>query len=220
VRKAIIEIEPYETTKEAQRSVFTHIRSYEVLEVLKIDHVKGLYVDLIEVHLKENVSIQDLHFIGNMEILSVISSEGDKHICLVKGRESKKAKDTFDESELDLIFTAPSMISEDKVIVSLIGTQKDLTRFVDLVRAQIGKIVHLTLKRASYHRKDILSVLTEKQREVVIAAYSSGYYDIPKRISSQKLSQKVNVSRPTLLEHLRKAELRLFAEIISGHYKD
>jgi predicted DNA binding protein len=214
MRKVIVEIEPYETTKEVQRPMFTHIRSYEVLEVLKMDREQGLYVDLIECHLKENVSIDDLASIGNMEILSVIRSEGDKHICLVLGHEIKAASDVF--NELNLIYTAPSLISEDRVIVSFISGQKDMMRFVEVVKANIGKVVNMSFKQSTYEKKDLLSILTDKQREIMTAAYSYGYYDIPKRISSEQLSEKVNISKPTLLEHLRKAERRIFTEILAG----
>jgi predicted DNA binding protein len=214
MRKVIIEIEPYETTKEAQRPMFTHIRSYEVLEVLKMDHVKGLFVDLIECHLKENVSIDELDSIGNMDILNVIRSEGDKHICLVLGHEAEKATDVL--SELNLIFTAPSLVSEDRVIVSFISGQKDMMRFVQVVKAHIGKVVNMTFKQSTYEKKDLLSILTDKQREIMTAAYRYGYYDIPKRISSERLSEKVDISKPTLLEHLRKAERRIFMEMLAG----
>jgi predicted DNA binding protein len=214
MRKVIIEIEPYTATKEAQRPMFTHIRSYEVLEVLKMDHLKGLYVDLIECHLKENVSIDELTSIGNMDILSVIRSEGDKHTCLVLGHETKDASDIF--KELNLIYTAPSLISEDRVIVSFISGQKDLMRFVELVKAHIGKIVNMTFKQSTYEKKDLLSILTDKQREIMTAAYRYGHYDIPKRISSEQLSEKLSISKPTLLEHLRKAERRIFTEILAG----
>jgi predicted DNA binding protein len=214
MRKVIIEIEPYETTKEFQRPMFTHIRSYEVLEVLKMDQVKGLFVDLIECHLKENVSIDELASIGNMDILSVISSEGDKHICLVLGHENKDATDIF--KDLNLIYTAPSLISEDRVIVSFISSQKDMMRFVEVVKAKVGKVVNISFKQSTYEKKDILSILTEKQREIIAAAYRYGYYDIPKRITSEQLSEKVKISKPTLLEHLRKAENRIFKEILAG----
>jgi predicted DNA binding protein len=214
MRKVIIEIEPYETTKEAQRPLFTHIRSYEVLEVLKMDHMKGLYVDLIECHLKENVSIDELTSIGNMDILSVIRSEGDKHICLVLGHEKEDATDVF--RELNLIYTAPSLISEDRIIVSFISSQRDMARFVELVKAHIGKVVNMTFKQSTYEKKDLLSILTDKQREIMTAAYQYGYYDIPKRISSELLSEKMNITKPTLLEHLRKAERRIFMEILAG----
>jgi predicted DNA binding protein len=214
MRKVIIEIEPYETTKEAQRPLFTHIRSYEVLEVLKMDHMKGLYVDLIECHLKENVAIEELTSIGNMDILSVIRSEGEKHICLVLGHQQEDANDIF--RGLNLIYTAPSLISEDRIIVSFISSQKDMARFVELVKAHIGKVVNMTFKQSTYEKKDLLSILTDKQREMMTAAYRYGYYDIPKRISSDRLSEKVNVSKPTLLEHLRKAERRILTEILAG----
>jgi predicted DNA binding protein len=214
MRKVIIEIEPYETTKEAQRPMFTHIRSYEVLEVLRMDHMKGLYVDLIECHLKENVSIDELATIGNMDILSVIRSEGDKHICLVLGHETEDANDVF--SELNLIYTAPSLISEERIIVSFISGQKDMMRFVEVVKANIGKVVNMTFKQSTYEKKVLQSILTDKQREIMNAAYRYGYYDIPKRISSEQLSERLNISKPTLLEHLRKAERRIFTEIFSG----
>ena len=194
--------------------MFTHIRSYEVLEVLRMDHMKGLYVDLIECHLKENVSIDELATIGNMDILSVIRSEGDKHICLVLGHETEDANDVF--SELNLIYTAPSLISEERIIVSFISGQKDMMRFVEVVKANIGKVVNMTFKQSTYEKKVLQSILTDKQREIMNAAYRYGYYDIPKRISSEQLSERLNISKPTLLEHLRKAERRLFTEIFSG----
>lgn len=215
MRKVIIEIEPYENTKEAQRPLFTHIRSYEVLEVLKMDREEGLYVDLIECHLKENVSIDELSSIGDMDILSVIRSEGDKHICLVLGH-AEEANDLYKGSELNLIYTAPSLISEDRIIVSFISGQKDIMKFVELVKARVGKVVNMTFKQSAYEKKNLLFILTDKQREIVTAAFRYGYYDIPKRISSEQLSRKVMISKPTLLEHLRKAEIRIFKEILAG----
>jgi len=216
MRKVIIEIELYETAKEAQRSLFTHIHSYEVLEVLKMDHVKGFFVDLITCHLKEGVSIDELKSIGNMDILSVLRSEGDRHTCLVLGHQTEEANDVFNGPELNLIYTAPSLISEDRIIVSFISDHKDMTSFIEMVNAHIGKVVNMTFKLSTYEPKDLLSILTEKQREVMTAAYKYGYYDIPKRISSEQLAEKTKISKPTLMEHLRKAERSVITEICAG----
>jgi predicted DNA binding protein len=216
MRKVVIEIEPYETTKEAQKPLFTHIRSYEVLEVLKMDREKSIYVDLIECHLKEDVSIDEMTSIGDMDILSVIRSEGDKHVCLVLGHQTEAASDAFGGLELNLIYTAPSLISEDKVIVSFISSQHDMKRFVEMVKARVGKVVNISFKQSTYEKKQILSILTDKQREIMSAAYRYGYYDIPTGITSERLAQKMNISKPTLLEHLRKAERRILTEILAG----
>jgi predicted DNA binding protein len=217
MRQVVIEIEPNEAARRAQRPMFAHIHSYEVLEVLKMDHVEGLYVDLIECRTREGVSIYELDRIGDMEVLSVISSVGDRHTVLVKGHETAATRSMFDDAGLDLVYTAPSLISEDRIVVSLIGTQRNLTSFVGLVREHVGRITNMTFKRATYRRRDILSVLTEKQRAVMVAAHRHGYYDIPRRTSSARLSEKLGISRPTLLEHLRKAEGRLLAEMMAGH---
>jgi predicted DNA binding protein len=218
MRKVTIEIELSEMAVEERRSTFEHIYSYEVLEVLKMDFEEALFVDLIECQTRADVSIHDLQTIGNMEILSVIKSEGNRHTCLVKGREEGETKDNYRELDLDIIYTTPSYQSLDRVILSFIGAEENLRRFVGMLKdSQIGKITNMTFKRAVYQKKDVLSVLTDKQREVMVAAYKHGYYDLPKRISSERLSERVSISKPTLLEHLRKAEKRIFAEIMAGY---
>ena len=220
MRKVSLEIEPYEATRQAQAPVFTHVRSYEVLEVLKMDHVKGIFVDLIEIRLKEGVTIDQIEQIGNMELMSVIRSEGDKHICLVLGKEDEETKARLEGAGLDLIFTTPSLISEDRVVVSFMSSQKDLMKFVEMTQAGVGDVKKISFKKATYDKKDILSVLTDKQRQVMVAAHQNGYYDIPKRIGSDDLAKKLGLSVPTLLEHLRKAEKGVMAEIMAGQVEN
>lgn len=218
MRQVTIEIELGEAAREDRRATFEHIHSYEVLEVLKMDYEQALFVDLIECVAKEGVSIHDLPVIGNMEVLSIIKSEGNRHTCLVKGREEGETAKTYAELDLDLIYTTPSYQSEDKVVLSFIGEQRNLMRFVEMLKgADFGDITNMTFKRGAYQRKDLLSVLTDRQREVMVAAYRHGYYDLPKGISSVRLSERVALSKPTMLEHLRKAEGRLLAEIMEGY---
>ena len=72
------------------------------------------------------------------------------------------------------------------------------------------------MSRAAYQRRDILTVLTDRQREVLTAANAYGYYEYPRRVSSEKLAERVGVSKPVLLQHLRKAEHRIMADIFAG----
>jgi len=75
----------------------------------------------------------------------------------------------------------------------------------------------MIFKRAGYQKKSFLALLTDKQKEVLSAAYKYGYYDLPKRINSERLAERVNLSKPTMIEHLRKAERRVLEEIIEGY---
>jgi len=51
--------------------------------------------------------------------------------------------------------------------------------------------------------------LSTKQREVFNLARECGYYDWPRKVSGSDLAEKLNISKPTLFEHLRKAESKL-----------
>lgn len=211
MRKVIIEIKPYGHIREAGKETFRDIESYEVLEVIKIDYAGGIFVDVIQVISKEGIDIETLTKIGNMEVLNVLRSDGNKHICMVRGQAKHEKLD------LDLIWTTPSMVSENKVIVSFIGSQNSIIKFVEGTKARVGEITSMTFQKAAYERGDILAVLTEKQKKIMLAAYKHGYYDIPRKIKSQDLAQKVNLSKPTLIEHVRKAESRLMEEIMAGY---
>lgn len=218
MRKMTVEISPSEAAREQRRATFEHVESYEVLEVIKMDFEQALFVDLIECVTRDGVDIHDLPSIGNMEVLSVVRSEGNRHTCLVRGHEEGETKRDYRELDLDIIYTTPSFQSEDRIVVSFLGAEESLRRFVGMLReAPVGEITGLTFKRAAYTRRDMLSVLTERQREVLVAAYRHGYYDVPRGIGSRRLAERVGLAKPTLLEHLRKAERRLIAEVMAGH---
>jgi predicted DNA binding protein len=52
----------------------------------------------------------------------------------------------------------------------------------------------------------IFQELTPKQADAIAAALGLGYYQVPKRITTQQLATKQKVPRTTYEEHLRKAE--------------
>jgi predicted DNA binding protein len=51
---------------------------------------------------------------------------------------------------------------------------------------------------------------------MLLTGYALGYYDVPRRISSDDLSRHLNVDKSTIVEHLRKAERKLIGSIIAG----
>lgn len=220
MRTVTLVVEPFEAVREAFAETFARVRSYSILETLKMDYREGICIEIVEFILKEGASIHEIRTLGNMEILSVLKSADDKHTCLIKYIQPEADKERFQESDLGLIHTIPTVISPERFTISMMGELKNLKDFVEMIRTGVGTVQQMSFRRAAYHRADVLAVLTDRQREVMIAAFQNGYYDYPKKISSERLRQKLNISKPTMLQHMRKAEGRMLADIMTGYAPD
>jgi predicted DNA binding protein len=58
-------------------------------------------------------------------------------------------------------------------------------------------------------------VITSRQEEVIETAVDLGYYSEPRQASLEDISDVVGIAPGTVGEHLRKAEERVFTEIVS-----
>jgi predicted DNA binding protein len=71
------------------------------------------------------------------------------------------------------------------------------------------------MTHADFAPNSPLNHLTAKQRDAIVAAFKFGYYDTPRRISTEELAKKLNMVSSTLSEHLRKGEKRLLSELLN-----
>ena len=56
-------------------------------------------------------------------------------------------------------------------------------------------------------------VLTEKQRRTVMAAFEAGYYDVPRKATTEEIADELGVSHQALSERFRRAH----AELVRAH---
>jgi hypothetical protein len=56
----------------------------------------------------------------------------------------------------------------------------------------------------------VFQELTGRQVQAIAAALELGYYEVPKKITTEHLAEKQHVPRTTFEEHLRKAESKVF----------
>lgn len=61
-----------------------------------------------------------------------------------------------------------------------------------------------------------IATLTDRQREVLEAAYRTGYFRWPRDASAVEVAEMLGIARPTLHAHLRKAEEQLFGELFDS----
>ncbi len=216
MRKLILEFFPNEMLRNVQKPMFEDLHSYELLEMLRKDYEEGVKIGLMVFNTKGDIPINEVKLPDNIDILNILKSEGNKHTCMVKVQDPKDIKKMLKEFKLNLIWTSPIIISEEKIVYSCIGDQENLKKFVEIMK-KYGEIGNMSFQKAAYQEHDILTVLTDKQREVLIAAKKHGYYKYPRKIKSEELAQKIGISQGTTVEHLRKAEERLMENILAGH---
>lgn len=64
--------------------------------------------------------------------------------------------------------------------------------------------------------ESLLSGLTSQQARVLKLAHTMGYYEIPRRTSTQDLAKMLEMDKATVGEHLRRAEKNVFDKLITG----
>jgi hypothetical protein len=65
-------------------------------------------------------------------------------------------------------------------------------------------------------RESVDDELTDRQRSVLRAAYHAGYFEWPRGSTAEELADSMDVSSPTLHNHLRRAQQRLLTALFEG----
>lgn len=117
--------------------------------------------------------------------------------------------------KLDTGYIMPPLeVEGGRVRMTFVGSSSEVARFFTaLGKLKVHhRVVSISDYRLSPHSP--LNTLTDKQLRVVRVAYQQGYYDRPRRISSEGLARKLGLSSSTLVNHRLKAERRLLSVML------
>ena len=190
--------------------------SIELIELIKLDFEQGIKMGIASLTMKKGYTIEDIDFPDFMEMFTVLKQEGNKYIVLAKVKFLNKFTRFAQKFNIDVIWDTPSIFKKGKMVVSVTGEEEELKKFLEVIKL-LGDVQSISFKKAIFNEQNILSVLTEKQKEILIAAKKNGYYSYPRKINSEELSEKIGLSKPTVVQHLRKAEVRLMSNILAGY---
>ncbi len=192
------------------------VESIELLELLKIDFENRIKMAVAALTMKEGFSIDEIRKPEFVEIFNVLEKRDNKYVCLIKVKYFKSLNSLAKKFNIDVIWDTPSIFTKDKMIVSVSGTEDCLKKILELFR-EVGQVKNISFVKSNYSEQTILSCLTDKQKEILVEANRNGYYCYPRKINSQELSKKIGLSKPTVVQHLRKAEIRLISNILAGY---
>ena len=89
----------------------------------------------------------------------------------------------------------------------IIGLDEDIEMY------EINELEKPVINEVQYSLQENIE-LTNDQRKILDSARKYGYYDYPRKITSEELSEKIGLNKDFALENLRKAEKRIFTRIL------
>jgi HTH DNA binding domain len=188
------------------------IRSMEVLSFLKSTPQE--VVEICRVQLSDPATrLRDV-FTHPSEEISVLHEEAPgTYVCFYRRRPIRRLMSMV-SSVPGGYLSVPYEIRDGMLRITLLGNTRSIRMFLNsLQKAKLHpKIVSLT--DANFSGASALDDLTEKQKTVLVNAFKHGYYDVPRRIGSEALAEKLSIREPTLVIHRRKAERKLLAHIL------
>ena len=198
--------------KESADMSIEKIKLFELLHVLRFDSQQLASICRVE-FIDPSIKIEDV-FIGNK--LKVVPLEKEKegtYICFLKERWPHGSQELLN---FKVYLSEPCEIRDGKVKVSVVGETRQLKAFIKFIQKLDVSFKVVSLTEAKFSPHSPLDYLTNKQRTVLVSAFDHGYYDLPRKIDSKELAEKLGLRSSTLIEHRRKAERRLLAGILKG----
>jgi predicted DNA binding protein len=99
------------------------------------------------------------------------------------------------------------------ILVTVVGTHDMLREALKAIPEEINVSIQQVGKYTPGTR-DMLSMLTDRQREVFETAVDMGYYDIPREVNQGDLAEELGCAPSTVDEHLRKAESKMLSTLL------
>jgi len=218
MRKVILELDPSTVIKnpfkKGLQDVLSKIEWLEGTNLFNIDPeqisetvMSVKKAGVFKVKLKEGFEISEL-INPKMGTIEPLEEENGVITCFIKAQIDGLPTKLIKSINLDeMLITLPLYLSPTKYIVSFLGNSEPIKAYLNLLKS-LGISYKATIQHPDQFQGD-LSCLTKRQKDVVLAARKHGYYDYPRRISSQELAEQLGICKSTMLEHLRKAEKRM-----------
>lgn len=113
----------------------------------------------------------------------------------------------------NFIFNWPIKFREDSKRVKIILKRKFVDGLVESIEKKKVEIVNFSIINVDFGFDELL---TPKQKEILDPCLKFGYYQFPKKISLNGLSEKIGISPSTLCVHLQKIE----SKILNSNYSE
>lgn len=205
MREAIIQLSDRQLEAIGLDDIVTATRDAGLRDVTElVCHGVG---GIIQVTVEEPIPEEDLdRFESVVWWEQLTSSEtGVTYLCKIE------PPDHAPEHALDAHATAHevSNVHEGGVDLSVVGTQNEIGRSIAAIDDAGMNPLLQRLTDFDGSGSSMVDNLTARQREIVELAYEMGYYEVPRKVSTDEIADELGLDPSTVAEHLQRAERNL-----------
>jgi hypothetical protein len=157
--------------------------------------------------------------LGWFDEFNIINSDGKTTLAMFQGTYDPRYIELFTLTmkEYLCILEFPLFIGEEYGEGRLVGPPGEVKRLVEFVQAWGTDLEIVAVKDFHTIDKGILTILTDRQLEVLRTANQLGYFERPKKMDSRDIAHKMGISHATFLAHIRKSEKRIFSALLDSN---
>lgn len=206
MRQAVLNVD-HDTLAEFGYDVFQDAGLRDI-EILSCEGSRGVS----RIHLEERPDEQRLNDLDMIQWWEHVSATESEHVYLVE----INVTDQLDTNGVDadgLLRAERAEVHDYGFTFDQVGSQEQLS---DMLTELQAAGVDISLEKLQDYRvqKTPLDALTDRQHEVLEAAYELGYYDAPRRSSTAEAAAELGVDDSTVAEHLQRAEHNLLGALL------
>ncbi len=187
---------------------FSIVRYVEILQIYQYD--RNNFFSLHKILFMPNKIrdlVKSLYDLFLAQSFQIIETRGDEVLVLIKQRSTSGFWPSLLSEAWALL--PPIIIDPDAMLVSII-TKEDyqlseiLKQFKEFTSIELLAISKPDEMVENFTQS--LPGLTTRQREIMTYAARQGYFELPKKISTQQLADHFAISTSAVINHIQKAE--------------
>jgi predicted DNA binding protein len=212
MRRLVLEVDGDDATKLVGEPTLENIESVEAVSLLKED--PNDFAGVFKIKFKSpSAHLSDFPMRKGEQVQLLESGTDGSYVFYYRGapQTGKRLGGSLPSGGF---LSMPFEIREGKLVLTYLGTNKEVRSVLEFLRKSGVQFGVRSLLDARFSATSPLSKLTDKQRKVILTAFSLGYYDIPRRVGSNELAARLGIGNPTFVMHRRKAEKTLLSNLI------
>lgn len=187
----------------------------------------NFWLDVLEVHSNDEtiIDLQNTELKKFFGDFSVLTSASKTTPLVIRTCQCPSSPITTLLHKYDSFHLPPVIYKENREILHVVITSEEADMLFDEIK-QDSTIKNVSLRQLAPFKfpdqpypiylsiNDIVKNMTMRQINALVEAYNNGYYDLPRKVTTEELAKKFLINRRTYEEHLRKAEKEIVNTLI------